>query len=103
MIRAFPLVSSSLPALLPQPLQSLPSPLTPRPRIPHPGSSFNGSSIAASQDVIVVTTNYRLGALGMLARYTPDGSPSGNFAYLDQRSALRWVQREIEAFGGDAR
>ena len=89
------------PALVSFLLNSTPLLLTITP--PHPGSSFNGSSIATSQDVIVVTTNYRLGALGMLARFTPDGSPSGNFAYLDQRSALRWVQREIEAFGGDAR
>ena len=46
---------------------------------------------------IVVTLNYRLGALGFL---TLPGA-GGNFALLDQQQALRWVRANIDAFGGD--
>jgi para-nitrobenzyl esterase len=56
--------------------------------------------------VIVVTINYRLGALGFLAdsalARTP-GGPSGNYGLMDQQAALRWVQRNIRGFGGDPR
>ena len=56
--------------------------------------------------VIVVTVNYRLGALGFLADTAltsrPGGS-SGNYGLMDQQAALRWVQRDIRAFGGDPR
>lgn len=56
--------------------------------------------------VIVVTANYRLGALGFLAhpeltRESPN-QVSGNYGLLDQLAALQWVQRNIAAFGGDA-
>lgn len=59
----------------------------------------------ARRDVVVVTMNYRLGALGFLAhpdfsRESPDGV-SGNYGLLDQLAALRWVKRNIENFGGD--
>jgi para-nitrobenzyl esterase len=55
--------------------------------------------------VIVVTINYRLGALGFLAHpalsaESPDHI-SGNYGMLDQQFALAWVQRNIAAFGGD--
>lgn len=55
--------------------------------------------------VIVVTTNYRLGALGFLAHEklgaeNPEKS-SGAYGVLDQIEALRWVQRNAKAFGGD--
>jgi para-nitrobenzyl esterase len=54
--------------------------------------------------VIVVTVNYRLGALGFLADTAlanrPGGS-SGNYGLMDQQAALRWVKRDIRAFGGD--
>ena len=55
--------------------------------------------------VILVTANYRLGVFGYLAhpeltRESPFQS-SGNYGLLDQIAALRWVQRNIAAFGGD--
>ena len=59
----------------------------------------------AHQGVIVVTIAYRLGPLGFLAlpeltRESPHGS-SGNYGLMDQIAALRWVQQNISAFGGD--
>ena len=55
--------------------------------------------------VIVVTINYRLGALGFLAhRALSAESPdhiSGNYGLMDQQFALKWVQRNIAAFGGN--
>jgi carboxylesterase type B len=65
---------------------------------------FDGSTLAG-KGVVVVTVNYRLGALGFLA--TPELSresghgASGNYGLLDQIAALRWVRRNIGAFGGD--
>jgi para-nitrobenzyl esterase len=54
--------------------------------------------------VIVVTINYRLGALGFLADAAlanRPGGPTGDYGLLDQQAALRWVQRNIGNFGGD--
>lgn len=70
------------------------------------GSSpeFDGEGLAR-KGVVVVTFNYRLGALGFLA--TPelsresDHQASGNYGLLDDIAALQWVQRNIAAFGGD--
>lgn len=59
----------------------------------------NGEHLARQGDVVVVTVNYRLGALGFL--HAPALGASGNEALLDQVAALRWVRREIGAFGGD--
>jgi para-nitrobenzyl esterase len=65
---------------------------------------YNGTTLA-EKGVIVVTPNYRLGALGFLAHPLLDSeSPnnsSGNYGILDQVAALQWVQRNIGAFGGD--
>ena len=70
------------------------------------GSSveFDGEGLAR-KGVIVVTFNYRLGALGFMA--TPQLSAesghaaSGNYGLLDDIAVLKWVQRNIGAFGGD--
>jgi para-nitrobenzyl esterase len=55
--------------------------------------------------VVAVTINYRLGALGFLAHPALTGeSPdqiSGNYAIADQQAALKWVRRNIRAFGGN--
>lgn len=60
---------------------------------------YDGSYLAASGNVVVVTINYRLGALGFLA--VPELNLTGNFGIQDQRLALGWVARNIAAFGGD--
>ncbi len=59
-----------------------------------------------SNGTVVVTINYRLGALGFLAHPAladRPGGPSGNYGLMDQQAALRWVQRNIRQFGGDPR
>ncbi len=65
---------------------------------------FDGARIAA-HGFIVVSINYRLGALGYMAHPALSAeSPlniSGNYGLLDQIEALRWVHRNIGAFGGD--
>ena len=58
----------------------------------------------ASRGLIVVTLNYRLGALGWLSLPALDeeaGGPSTNFALLDQQAALRWLHEHLPALGGD--
>lgn len=66
---------------------------------------YNGGNLA-KKGVIVVTLNYRLGPLGFLAHPLLSAesadSVSGNYGLLDQIAALKWVQRNIAAFGGDA-
>lgn len=60
---------------------------------------YDGQRLAASGDVVVVTLNYRLGALGFLYG---TGGLSGNYGFLDQQLAMRWVKDNIARFGGDA-
>jgi carboxylesterase type B len=62
---------------------------------------YDGSYLAASGNAVVVTLNYRLGALGFLA--VPVLGLTGNYGVMDQRQALRWVAENIAAFGGDPR
>ena len=56
--------------------------------------------------VVVVTVNYRLGYLGFLAHPAlsaeSPGGASGNYGLMDQQASLRWVERNIKKFGGDA-
>ncbi len=65
---------------------------------------YNGTALS-QKGVILVTTNYRLGALGFMAHPQLDSESannvSGNYGILDQVAALQWVQRNIGAFGGD--
>lgn len=64
---------------------------------------YDGVALA-KRDVVVVTVNYRLGHLGFFAHPALDdeaGEKINNFALLDQIAALRWVQKNIAAFGGD--
>jgi len=68
------------------------------------GSNFDGSWLASRGDVVVVTLNYRLGPWGFLDLAAIGGAgleDSVNVGLLDQVAALRWVQDNIEAFGGD--
>ncbi len=60
------------------------------------GNLYDGTFLAATGPAVVVTFNYRLGALGFLER---DGA--ANFGLADQLLALEWVRRNIAAFGGD--
>ncbi|XP_028304433.1 liver carboxylesterase 2-like [Gouania willdenowi] len=62
-------------------------------------SMYDGSALAAYQDVVVVVIQYRLGLLGFLS--TGDEQVSGNFGLLDQIQALRWTKQHIHNFGGD--
>ncbi|MEV4123206.1 carboxylesterase/lipase family protein [Micromonospora sp. NPDC049645] len=67
------------------------------------GDAYGGQRLAAGGDVVVVTVNYRLGALGFLAHPALAGRDGGigNFGLQDQQAALRWVRRNAAAFGGD--
>jgi len=65
---------------------------------------YDGAALA-QKGVVVVNANYRVGPFGFFAypgltRESPHHS-SGNYGLLDQIAALRWVQRNIAAFGGD--
>ncbi|XP_070550995.1 acetylcholinesterase-like [Ptychodera flava] len=61
---------------------------------------YDGTALAAIGDVIIVTFNYRIGAFGFFV--TGDEHATGNYGFLDQIEALKWVQENIAAFGGDA-
>lgn len=65
---------------------------------------YDGAALVRTGDVVVVTVNYRIGALGFLdlsSFSTPDVPFDGNLALKDILLALHWVQRNIDAFGGD--
>ncbi|XP_030060308.1 fatty acyl-CoA hydrolase precursor, medium chain [Microcaecilia unicolor] len=62
-------------------------------------STYDGSALVAYENVVVVTIQYRLGFLGFFS--TGDEHARGNWAFMDQVAALKWVQENIESFGGD--
>lgn len=66
----------------------------------HGGISLYGPDYFLEHDVVLVTGNYRLGALGFLS--TEDKECSGNFGFKDQVMMLKWVRTNIDKFGGDS-
>ena len=79
----------------------------------HPGGYTSGSGSSPATDgealakkgAVLVTINYRLGALGFFSHpeltKESDRHASGNYALMDQTAALQWVQKNIAVFGGD--
>lgn len=74
----------------------------------HGGAFVGGSSnlyrldwLTTNTFTVVVSINYRLGVLGFMPHAGFDPESNGAYGIEDQRMALRWVQRNIEAFGGD--
>jgi para-nitrobenzyl esterase len=67
------------------------------------GSFYDPTPLVTAGGVIVVTLNYRLGALGFLAQSAlqAESGTSGNYGLADQQLALRWVRDNIAAFDGD--
>ncbi|KMV23799.1 carboxylesterase family protein [Mycobacterium heckeshornense] len=66
------------------------------------GDLYNSRWLVAQGHIVVVTINYRLGALGFLAHPSLGaGNRVGNYGLADQQAALRWVRDNIASFGGD--
>ncbi|CAH1780055.1 unnamed protein product [Owenia fusiformis] len=63
------------------------------------GHGFNGTALSVFNNVVVVAINFRLAHLGFLS--SGDGQITGNMGFKDQVEALKWVKRNIQAFGGD--
>nr|XP_045015450.1 carboxylesterase 4A-like [Jaculus jaculus] len=63
-------------------------------------STYEGSELAARENVVLVFLQYSLGILGFFS--TGDNQAQGNWGMLDQIAALYWEQENIEAFGGDS-
>ncbi|XP_023246306.1 neuroligin-4, Y-linked-like [Copidosoma floridanum] len=67
------------------------------------GNTYDGSVLASTSEVVVVSLNYRLGVLGFLnANVSPHTKARvANYGLMDQIAALHWLQQNIEYFGGD--
>jgi len=64
---------------------------------------YNASQLASTQRAVIASINYRVGPLGFLffESEVRRGRGSGNYAQTDVQAALRWLRREVAAFGGD--
>jgi para-nitrobenzyl esterase len=76
------------------------------------GAQYDPSVMVSDNDIIVVTINYRLGALGWLVEpgllaaapnFFQNTGDAGDYGLMDQQWALQWVQHNISGFGGDPR
>ena len=67
------------------------------------GSLYDPTPLVNAGGIIVVTINYRLGVLGFLAQSGLDAEHHllGNYGFMDQQFALKWVKKNIQAFGGN--
>ncbi len=67
------------------------------------GSLYDPTPLVNAGGIIVVTINYRLGVLGFLAQSGLDAEHHllGNYGFMDQQFALKWVKENIRAFGGN--
>ncbi|WP_427886688.1 carboxylesterase/lipase family protein [Kribbella sp. GL6] len=67
------------------------------------GSQYDPTRLVTQGGVVVVTLNYRLGALGFLRSpaLAAEDRAAGTYGLADQQAALRWIRRDIAAFGGD--
>ncbi|WP_447008707.1 carboxylesterase/lipase family protein [Saccharothrix sp. DSM 118769] len=65
--------------------------------------NVDASLVARTNNIIVVSINYRLGAFGFLSLPGLSQGGAGNYGLLDQAAALRWANRNIDRFGGDSR
>lgn len=67
------------------------------------GGDYDPTKLALQGKAVVVTLNYRLGLFGFLSHPALDaeGHEFGNYGLMDQQAALRWVKKNISAFGGD--
>ena len=68
-------------------------------------NDYDGRKLATDGDVVVVSINYRLNVFGFLSHPALDSERHtfGNYGFMDQQFALKWVQRNIAKFGGDPR
>ncbi|OAA67923.1 carboxylesterase [Niveomyces insectorum RCEF 264] len=66
-------------------------------------ANFNGSGLSAFGNIVVVQINYRVGPFGFLQSREVQANGSLNNGLKDQIQGLTWVQKNIEAFGGDSK
>lgn len=66
-------------------------------------NDYDAAKLAAQGDVVVVTFNYRIGALGFFSHpaINGEGHPFANYGIMDQQFALYWVKQNIATFGGN--